>query len=119
MWLKTAVCEIEHKLVKADRSQELPATSRLVFNSSEEDRAWLKECWYGEVFSIKDLLDGWRIILSQGGKEGSGVEGNEVLNSVNKGQPDSSESRSYVEDSYPGNNTSENIATVVQGDVRV
>ncbi|GAB4847248.1 hypothetical protein Ancab_026289, partial [Ancistrocladus abbreviatus] len=25
-------------------------------SSSEEDRMWLKDCWYGEVFSIEDLL---------------------------------------------------------------
>ncbi|GAB4835162.1 hypothetical protein Ancab_000070 [Ancistrocladus abbreviatus] len=35
---------------KQQRSPSLHYTSR------EEDRSWLKDCWFGEVFSIEDLL---------------------------------------------------------------
>ncbi|GAB4840989.1 hypothetical protein Ancab_021745 [Ancistrocladus abbreviatus] len=61
----------------------------------------------GDLFQVKVV------------EEGSGVDGIEVLSSVNKGQSDSSESRSYVEDSILGKNLSENIATVAPGVDRV
>ncbi|GAB4851455.1 hypothetical protein Ancab_030857 [Ancistrocladus abbreviatus] len=41
---------------KIGEYREQPRSPSLNYTSREEDRLWLKDSWYREVFSIKDLL---------------------------------------------------------------
>ncbi|GAB4845322.1 hypothetical protein Ancab_038730 [Ancistrocladus abbreviatus] len=103
---KTSKHEKQYEIAKKGGSQEVQATPSLVFTSCEKDKAWLKECWYGEVFSIEDLLR-----MEYGLKESS-VQDCSIQYLGGKG---TLESRSFVENSLLVKHTPDNIAELALG----
>ncbi|GAB4848330.1 hypothetical protein Ancab_002997 [Ancistrocladus abbreviatus] len=53
---KISICTKHDDTGKTGENRKQPSLPILHYSSREEDRLWLKDCWYGEVSSVKDLV---------------------------------------------------------------